>query len=47
MSRKDLADRKSINKAIKKFDSLGRERFLKLYGFGKAREYFLSHKGID
>lgn len=31
--------------AIGEFDELGREAFLKKYGFGKSRGYFLEHNG--
>lgn len=31
--------------AISEFDELGREAFLKKYGFGKSRGYFLEHNG--
>lgn len=47
MSLIDLIDRKSIIRAIKQFDSLGREKFLKQYGFRKSGEYLLEYKGKD
>jgi hypothetical protein len=37
--------RSAILSAIAEFDVLGREEFLKRYGFGKARNYFLVHDG--
>jgi 5-methylcytosine-specific restriction enzyme A len=38
-----LADltRDSVIRAVEEFDSLGREAFLRKYGFGKARDYWL------
>ncbi|GAG32361.1 unnamed protein product, partial [marine sediment metagenome] len=41
----DIRNRQSVLSAIKEFDELGRERFLRKYGFGKARLYFLIHEG--
>lgn len=35
----------AVHKAIIEFDSVGRETFLKKYGFGKARSYMLVHEG--
>jgi Domain of unknown function (DUF3883) len=35
----------SINDAINEFDRLGRAAFLKKYGFGRAREFYLAHEG--
>lgn len=46
MTPSDLTDRKAVQRAIQEFDELGRERFLKNYGFGKARKYFLLHRGV-
>ena len=37
--------RKSVLEAIQKFDSIGREQFLKRYGFGSARAYWLVYDG--
>jgi hypothetical protein len=45
MSLSKLTDPNAIEKAIEDFDSLGREAFLKKYGFGKAKEYFILHRG--
>jgi hypothetical protein len=35
----------AVLKAIAQFDTLGRDAFLKKYGFREAREYFLLHEG--
>lgn len=37
--------RESVLKAISEFDTLGRNRFLKQYGFKPSRTYFLLHAG--
>jgi 5-methylcytosine-specific restriction protein A len=44
MSLEDLT-RRSVELAISEFDQLGREEFLKKYGFRKARGYLLIHDG--
>jgi hypothetical protein len=33
--------------AIAKFDKLGREEFLRRYGFGPAKRYLLIHRGAE
>jgi hypothetical protein len=40
----DLTSREAVVDAMREFDSLGREAFLKKYDFGEAREYFLREK---
>jgi hypothetical protein len=40
-----IQHRESILKAIKEYDSLGRDQFLKRYGFWPSRRYFLVHDG--
>ncbi|MBZ4373279.1 hypothetical protein [Corallococcus sp. AS-1-6] len=45
MALKDLTDSDAVLKAIAEFDALGREAFLRAYGFGEARSYFLVHNG--
>ena len=35
----------AVRQAIAEFDRLGRDSFLSIYGFGKARAYFLVHNG--
>lgn len=40
-----LTDRASVNWAVAEFDRLGRDAFLKRFGFGVAREYFLIVNG--
>ena len=37
--------RQSVLKAIEEFDTLGVERFLKKYEFGRSKRYFLVHEG--
>jgi hypothetical protein len=39
----NLTSREAVLAAIEEFDRLGRAGFLDKYGFGKAREYFLSY----
>jgi hypothetical protein len=40
-----IKDKQSIKNAINEFNKIGREAFLKKYGFRKAREYFLEVDG--
>ena len=40
-----LRDREAVFHAVAEFDQLGREAFLKKYGFGKAKEYYLRLDG--
>jgi len=44
MSLADLTS-ETVRQSIAEFDRLGRDAFLSTYGFGKARGYFLMHKG--
>lgn len=37
--------RQEILRAIEEYDQLGRDAFLKKYGFGPARSYLLHHDG--
>jgi thiazole synthase len=41
----DINDRVPIVEAIHEFDQLGRDRFLRTYGFKDAREFWLIHQG--
>jgi hypothetical protein len=41
----DITGQQPILYAISEFDQLGRERFLRKYGFGKAQAYWLVHDG--
>ena len=34
-------DRQAVEQAMREFDSIGRDKFLRKYGFGPAREYFI------
>ena len=38
-------DPEAVNQAITEFDALGRDAFLKKYGFGYARTYYVLHNG--
>jgi 5-methylcytosine-specific restriction protein B len=40
-------DRKAVLQAMAKFDELGRERFLREYGFREARNYVIRHDGKE
>jgi 5-methylcytosine-specific restriction protein A len=40
-----IRHRESILRAIQEYQRPGREGFLKRYGFGPARSYFLVHEG--
>lgn len=40
-----IKSKESVLKAIQEYDGLGRDAFLKKHGFGKAKNYFLDHKG--
>ena len=37
----DLTSARAVTQALNEFDGLGQEAFLKKYGFGQAREYFV------
>src|SRR5215210_7854359 len=41
----ELTSRDAVVAALDEFDTLGREAFLKKYGFGGARRYFLRRDG--
>ena len=45
MALSDLT-RSAVSEAIKEFDSLGRQAFLKKYGFRKARDYMILNDGV-
>ena len=45
MSLSDISSRPPVLEAIAEFDRLGREQFLKKYGFGPSRRYWLVHEG--
>ena len=45
MALSDLTDRQAVVSAMSEFDRLGRDEFLKQYGFGRAKEYMLSFEG--
>jgi 5-methylcytosine-specific restriction protein A len=41
MKLKDLTDPRAVEQAVREFDELERDAFLRKYGFGPARSYFL------
>ncbi len=41
MSLAQLTSTAAVNAAIEEYDRLGRDEFLRRYGFGESREYFL------
>lgn len=41
MTLTDLTSSRAVDEAMNEFDELGQEAFLKKYGFGEAREYFV------
>jgi len=41
MSLNDLTSVQAVGAALDEFDAIGREAFLRRYGFGQAREYFV------
>jgi 5-methylcytosine-specific restriction protein A len=41
----DLTSRDAVRQAMTEYDEIGREQFLRKYGFGPARRYFLVHDG--
>lgn len=45
MALSDLSNPRAVIAAVEEFDQLGREAFLKRYGFKPARSYFLEHEG--
>lgn len=45
MGLSDIRNPESVLKAIREYDRIGQDAFLKKYGFGKARDYFLWHDG--
>ena len=47
MALSDVTDPASINAAMDEFDRLGRDVFLRKYGFGGSRVYFLRRDGKD
>jgi 5-methylcytosine-specific restriction protein A len=45
MSLSDLTSAAAVKAAIAECDRMGREEFLRFYGFGAARQYLLVHEG--
>jgi len=43
----ELNSRDAVEKAIKEYDQLGQDAFLKKHGYGPAKEYLLRHEGSD
>lgn len=40
-----LSDPRAVTRAIEEYDLLGEEKFLKKHGYGRAKSYFLVHRG--
>jgi 5-methylcytosine-specific restriction enzyme A len=36
----------AVEEALREFQKLGRENFLRKYGFGKARQFYVEHEGL-
>lgn len=45
VSLRDLTDRQAVLAAIREYDELGQDRFLKKYGFGPSRKYRVRYEG--
>ncbi|HEX2040899.1 MAG TPA: DUF3578 domain-containing protein [Acidimicrobiales bacterium] len=45
MALRDVTDREFVLRAMKEFDDVGREAFLRKYRFGRALTYFVEHEG--
>jgi hypothetical protein len=45
MSLRNLTDRAAVLQAIEEYDRMGVAAFLRKYGFGEAKSYFLEHEG--
>ena len=45
MALSDLTEAQSVLRAVREFDEVGRETFLRKYGFGRSRSYFLVLNG--
>lgn len=43
----DLTSADAVTKALKEFDDLGRDVFLKKYGFGRSARFVLNHEGRE
>ncbi len=46
MPLEELVSRQAVEAALDEFESLGRDRFLEKYGFGRARRYFVRRNGL-
>jgi len=45
MALADLTDRGAVFRAVRRYNELGADRFLSIYGFGPARDYLLEVEG--
>lgn len=45
MSLSEITDARAVQRAIAEFDRLTRDAFLRRYGFGRSRKYFLVYRG--
>lgn len=43
----ELNNAEAVKKALKEFDDLGRDAFLKKYGFGRSARFVVSHQGRE
>lgn len=46
MTLSDISSRSAVEAAIGEFDVIGRDAFLRKYGFGQAQRYFLLFRGV-
>ena len=47
MSWTELTSSEAVRKALDEFDDLGRDAFLKKYGFGRSARFVLRHEGRE
>jgi hypothetical protein len=47
MALRDITSRQAILDAVAEYDRIGQVAFLKRYGFGRAREFFLAFGGRE
>lgn len=47
MTWSELNSEEAVRKALKEFDDLGQDAFLKKYGFGRSARYVLTHEGRE
>lgn len=47
MTWRDLSDKEAVFKAVREFDEVGRDAFLKKYRFGRSSRFILHHEGRE